>query len=219
MKCCLTGNSVNGDNTFAVAIRKISEDQLHMGLYCKSEKGESIIHLVGNYRVDRSYSFTRYDYLSFVQLEDEDEIIHMISVAEAVQETRPCEVAYAPCGGGDFDLTGRYVGDVGDGLTCASFVLKLIESQGYGLIDASDWPNRNDDYDWQKESIFSLKDEMMFCDEDQEHIAIQLEKAERGSIRFRPEEVGASVTLDEAPNNFTTLAPISIQLIEQLQCG
>ncbi|WP_215405909.1 hypothetical protein [Vibrio gigantis] len=215
MKCCLTGGAVDGDNTFAVAIRKHLPDQLHMGVYCKSEKGESIIHLLGNFRVDKSVSFDKYNYLNFVQLEDEDDVIHMISVAEAIQATKPCEVVYAPCGGGDFDVAGNYQGDVGDGLTCASFVMKLIESQGYELIDTTGWPIRESDVRWQQESIWGLEDEAM-TDEDHEHVAIQTRKLEEGAFRFRPEEVGASVTLEDAPNSFQVILPVSLQLIEQL---
>ncbi len=205
MECCLSGSTVEGENVFAVAIRQFSPEQLHLGIYCKSEKGESVIHLINNYNVARSNSIANYDYLEFVQLDDEYDVIHMISLAESLCDKVPCEIAYGPCGGAGFDENGNYFGDIGDGLTCSSFVLALIESQGYSLITKETWPIREEDKKWQLEALTGLKDKVMFPD-DQDHIELQMKKWNDGALRFRPDEVGASVTFEDTPNDFETIS-------------
>lgn len=206
---------MDGNNIFAIAIRKLNEEQLHLGVYCKSDKDESVIHLLNNYDVQKSRTIANYSYLQFIQLDDEFDIIHMISIAEAIYDTRPCEVPYGPCGGGSFDKDGRYIGEVGDGLTCSSFVMEIIESQGYELIDKSTWPLRPEDMRWQQLFIEDLGHKVVM-DEDTEHLQIQEDRCSEGAFRFRPEEVGASVTMDNAPNDFESIQPISRELLERI---
>lgn len=206
---------MEGDNLFSIAIRHHSEDQYHLGIYCKSEKSECIISLLDSYQVHKSTSFGHYKYLKFLQLEDDDEVIHMISVAEAAYEDKPCEVIYGPCGGGKFTNDGKYVGELGDGLTCSSFVLELIESQGFDLIDKSSWPLRDEDRNWQEETLEGLA-ESAISDEDHKHLTIQQTKCENGAHRFRPEEVGASVTFKDGPHCYEEINPVALRIIERI---
>ncbi|TON21494.1 hypothetical protein CGH62_24390, partial [Vibrio parahaemolyticus] len=57
----------------------------------------------------------------------------------------------------------------------------------------------------QLEALTGLKDKVMFPD-DQDHIELQMKKWNDGALRFRPDEVGASVTFEDTPNDFETIS-------------
>ncbi|WP_274004874.1 hypothetical protein [Vibrio parahaemolyticus] len=212
MSHCKVLEQATGD--VCIAIRDYSADQLHLGVLCKEDGEASVIHLSSHYSLRKSSNTDVYRYVDIQQFTEID-YLHMLTHILSIYELNCDEgIPYGPCGGGDISTSGEYVGEVGDGLTCSSFVLHMFTSQDYKFIDCSSWPSRDEDRDWQEEMIMDHNYKFGREESDVEHFKIQFEKL--GALRFRPHEVAASVTFSEYQNDFTTVEPISLQIRDEL---
>ncbi|MBM4941800.1 hypothetical protein HYO29_23295 [Vibrio parahaemolyticus] len=209
--CKVLENSV-GD--VCIAIREYSADQLHLGVLCKDEEESSVIHLSGHYNLRKSKNTDVYKYVDIHQFTDID-YLHMLTHILSIYELNRDEgIPYGPCGGGDISESGDYVGELGDGLTCSSFVLHIFSSQNYDFINCSTWPSRDEDQAWQEEMIADHNYKFNREESDVEHFRIQFEKL--GALRFRPHEVAASVTFSEYQNDFLDVEPVSLRILDEL---
>ena len=86
------------------------------------------------------------------------------------------------------------------GLTCATFVIQVFHSQGYPVIDFEKWQYREEDKTWQVK-ILQLLEKIV----DSDHINYQYAKIEKGTVRFKPEEVAAAAALSDPPYSFEAL--------------
>lgn len=87
-----------------------------------------------------------------------------------------------------------HLGEHKIGLTCATYVLTLFHSIGIDLIKLEDWPDREDDWEWQDDIVGTMKQYKTHpvVDMDKEHLAKLKEEAASHPHRYRPEEVAAS---------------------------
>ena len=92
------------------------------------------------------------------------------------------------------------------GLTCATFVLAVFASEGYNLINTTEWPHRPEDEEWHK----SIIDTLIYFKAEAEHIANVL--SEKGCARFRPEEVSLSCAYTPLPAETNNLIDQAIHL-------
>ncbi|WP_193366907.1 hypothetical protein [Pelagibius marinus] len=83
-----------------------------------------------------------------------------------------------------FSDTGDYIGsDLGEGLTCATFVMAIFETLKIPLLDTGLWPADATDEDWQTWMIT----EMARRSVDQPHVQKMLSHI--GAARYRPADV------------------------------
>lgn len=215
MEWCLTIDELNNKQEFTIAISPLCKDIFHLGFFHKTESKSGIIHLMGHMDLRDSNHFHKY---KFIRLEclDEDEIIHLIAAIRAAFIACNNSIPFGPCGGGSFAESGEYQGVAGDGLTCSLLVLAFLESHGFKLINKETWPIRETDSTMQLDIINDLSCDFSRDPDDLEHFKIQKEKAESGTPRYRPEEVGASAIFEDIPIDFSCIDENSILLKNHL---
>ncbi|MDM5137613.1 hypothetical protein [Aeromonas salmonicida] len=209
MSYCVSWDRTIKKEGVAIAIKQFSGDQLHLGVLCKEASTGDVIHLSNHFSLRKSEHVTQYHFVNIAQLNDYDHT-HMLAYILAVYEKNKATIPYGPCDGGKLDLTGDYKGDIGDGLTCSSFVISAFESQGFHFIDKSTWPARDDDKCWQKRTITEFK--MNHCDNVDDVAHFEKQFSMIGALRYRPHEVAASVTFSNYQNGFTDIQPISLKI-------
>lgn len=213
MKYCKNIDQITDSGVY-IAIKSYSSKQLHLGVLYKDDDECSVIHLNGHYSLRSSDHVDSYNFVNISQFNELDHI-HMMSHLLATYRLN-CEIGipYGPCGGGVISESGEFLGEIGDGLTCSSFVLQMFESQSYILIDKSTWPNRDSDIQWQEELLQDLNYKFNREQTDITHFAEQRKKL--GALRFTPNEVAASTTFENYQNCFDDIEPISLEILTEL---
>lgn len=109
-----------------------------------------------------------------------------------------------------FDDEGKYiVHPVGQGLTCATFILAVFSRMGFPLLDIDTWQHRQDDVDWQQRILTVLVNYAT-----QEHISAARQNI--GSLRFRPEEVAAGIISEDHPLDFPTAQNVAAEILQDI---
>lgn len=107
------------------------------------------------------------------------------------------------------------LGAHGSGLTCATYVLTLFHSNGFDLIDISNWPSREEDNKWYNGIIylfFRFADVLGFSGKN----LVKLME-EKGCPRIRPEEAAVSLALyNNSPAQTQTIRQEGNQLKEYI---
>lgn len=97
------------------------------------------------------------------------------------------------------------------GLTCASFVLAVFHAAGVPLIEYTTWPaDRPGDREWQEKILTYLEHRA-----EPEHI--NHVRSEIGAVRFRPEEVAASVALAPPLVSFQATLELAQAIVLQIK--
>jgi hypothetical protein len=120
-------------------------------------------------------------------------------VIEQVGSEQQLPVQYSPHYEGIyFDPYLRYQRfAAGDGLTCATLIMAVLQPLGLSLLNEEEWTPRDEDATWHEQIIAKLEQS---GDATQEHIDAIRERP-RGA-RFRPEEVAGSMTEHSLPVSF-----------------
>lgn len=102
-----------------------------------------------------------------------------------------------------FDTTGSIASpNVGEGLTCATFIMGVFSKLGLNLIDTSNWERRSTDSVWHRHILDNLSRHPHYQPEVIGHAAAQ-ERHVGVAYRYRPEEVvGCAAAMDEEPKKF-----------------
>jgi hypothetical protein len=121
----------------------------------------------------------------------------------------PFSIEYHGC---YFDSDGTYRPTaVGEGLTCATFIMALFGDYGLPLIDLQGWKRRLGDASWQKRILARLRSHA-----DPEHIENQTPHI-GAAARFRPEEVaGAFSDYVDRPIKFPRCETLAKRIRDRL---
>lgn len=99
----------------------------------------------------------------------------------------------------------------GDSLTCATFVLCVLEQFGFDVIDRDSWEITEEDTQWQTEILGIIKDYLQ-----PEFYEIQKENIGK-VVRIRPEQiVGACGVFDYAPVQYNDACEAGYIALEEL---
>ncbi|MGL4471807.1 MAG: hypothetical protein ACRCT3_16680 [Aeromonas hydrophila] len=111
--------------------------------------------------------------------------------------------------------TGRYLKtEPGDGLTCATFVLEVLKSYGFDLVETSTWEITEENTQWQKDIIKTLKNNIPSAIDD---LTQQLPYIGK-TPRFKPEEVlGAAGCYEDVPLCYDIVSSASSQVLHELK--
>ena len=98
---------------------------------------------------------------------------------------------------GDYFKNGDYIRrGLGNGLTCATFILAIFRSAGFELLKVAEWPSgRPGDLEFQTAQIRWL----------QQHFPDFIESEQQlhtGDPRYRPDEVAAAIWSNRIPLGF-----------------
>ncbi|MCR6659836.1 MAG: hypothetical protein NVV72_10970 [Asticcacaulis sp.] len=133
-----------------------------------------------------------------------------LSIIKAANEN---QIAYGfDTGDGAFDPDNGYYSTTlpGKGLTCATFVYKLLEARGYHLIDFSTWEERAEDSDWFTKIIEAMR----LHGASAEHIeAMQNNLPAR---RLRPTEIVGAALADDRPVSFVDAKAMAEQIVVRM---
>ena len=149
-------------------------------------------HLAWHYDL-RNEIFDKMDYLceSFKLLEVNNK--YLAASFGNIADINKCSIPYGirmPIEG--FGDENRYIGTVdGEGLTCATFILSVLEKNGFNIIDKNSWEIREEDREWQENIIEGLKPKISDV-----YLANANEMIGQ-VVRFRPDEVFASGVIDD----------------------
>lgn len=95
------------------------------------------------------------------------------------------------------------------GLTCATFVLAILEMTGLRLINYDTWESRGDDENFQKWVISMLEKSKV------DEAAISAARSEIGLVRYRPCEVAGAAMVAPPPLDFTDVTLLEAAVEEK----
>lgn len=89
-------------------------------------------------------------YLDFLEEEDADTIRAKIKIFSSNLNNNACySISYS---GECRDVNGEFVSSyMEDGLTCATFILFILESYGFSVVNYNGWPITPEDREWQED--------------------------------------------------------------------
>lgn len=118
-----------------------------------------------------------------------------------------------------FSQEGELILTNGDfGLTCATFVLALLESAGITLINLAAWENREEDALWQK-GVLEYYEHRNNASPGKYDSLIGHYKTAIGCFRYRPEEVTAASSASELPSGFEYCEEYGRRINDALEYG
>ncbi len=211
---CHDYSGFSEEHSLGIAIRLQHGVETHIGLIFRDgESTPQILHLEQHYKLTKELLSENF---SFIEIQSLDPLnqIHLAAHCSVIYELN-CEntIPFAPCGGGNFDESGNYSGNIGEGLTCSLFVKKIFESQGYEILDESNWPVRDEDIEWQKDIMMAFEEYKASC---KEHIRLQTDLIGT-ALRFRPEEIAAAMVFHEHLPTFEEIIPVAEEIMRELK--
>jgi len=192
-----------------VAIKKVDEDQNHMGLFFTDEDGEvMLLHQPWHYR-DLLTCFDPSYYWFDIALDPATKI-HFATICALIASENPKGVPYGICFlGGNFSENGVYSPEEKyAGLTCATFVAQIFASQDLEIVDISLWEGVPPDEKWQTKILNNLEPYYT-----PEFLKYQMGRLVEGATRFRPEEVTAAAILKNPPHGPNDVADTAKQIV------
>jgi hypothetical protein len=117
-----------------------------------------------------------------------------------------------------FDENHKFIpGNQRVGLTCASFVLAVLEQAGIRLVIREDWGENYDDPQFYRWIIRALSGEIPgYPAANPDHVAAVRAQIAAGAIRYRPIEVAGAATSDSPPASFARAIGLGRDLLPRL---
>ncbi|MCQ9422692.1 hypothetical protein NRB16_03990 [Pseudomonas sp. LJDD11] len=195
------------------------EEQRHVGFYIRDNADPELIHLAWHLKLcnhTAAYYSSRIGSFSILECENfsEHQIEDLVSFVKTVWRKNQNLVQYGIGSNGFsnfFDSDHSANRELGEGLTCATFVMTVFASQHFPIIDELSWSARESDKQWQEDVL-----EKLVCHDSglREHVAAQRQYVGE-SFRFRPEEVAACASLyQRSPVSFDEAVRGGEQLLE-----
>ncbi|WP_028468699.1 hypothetical protein [Neptunomonas japonica] len=201
---------------FCIAIGRPdrSRKQQHIGIYYTSATGDTkFLHQPFHYHALESDPEDKYLWLD-VPL-DADNKMHMATFCAMVAEENPKGIAYSICHKGtSFTKTGKFHTESQfAGLTCATFVMQIFESQVLPIIDVKNWKHIPSDKDWQNQ-ILQVLVKYGGVEKDSDYYLFQKKRLADGVARFKPEAVAAAAVSPDAPHSPSDILDCSNEILE-----
>jgi hypothetical protein len=174
----------------AFAILRSGAGQFHTGLLYKIGKKVHLRHQCDHLVVKDGEPSTDSDYLwtNISALSALNKRLIANKLSRAGGDNVPYGVGYRVNGNYLDKRTLKYIAtNPGDGLTCATYVVAVMETLGFRPFETEKWLPIDEDTAWQRDTIES---QMGRHPESKEHF--EAEKANIGSPRFRPDQVVAA---------------------------
>ncbi|RVU30233.1 hypothetical protein [Neptunomonas marina] len=176
----------------SIAIMSYGLRQQHVGIYFKVD-GDQLRLLHQPWHRDVLIGDPSNKYLWLDVALDPDNQTHMATMCEMIGGMNPDGIPYSICNRGtSFSALGVYEAEHAyAGLTCATFVMRVFESNGFPIINEDDWSHITPDRTWQTQILQALENAGV----DKNHMAYQLQRKQEGVTRYKPEEVATAAAL------------------------
>ena len=215
-------SSVESIDHIAVCIQKISDEQRHLGIFYKDDETDKVrfLHLAWHYMLQDEEAPLQ---ARWVESNLNSTLRKQLWAYISMLASSPTRIPY---GFENYSQsidpnTGIYLKTgAGEGLTCASFVLAVFDAHGLQMINQLNWPNREDDENWQKDIIKILEGRLSHPNPNlrvsQEHIEGM--KQSMGFVRIRPEEVAGAFGLSSQDWALDSdqVIPVGEDIVKQL---
>lgn len=199
-------------DTFGVAILRTDPEQFHCAILFDRAGTATLLHLAWNYCLSVGDVEARYWWADTGLLGPNKKL--MAVIADRIATAKP-RIPY----GLARDIlaiepgTGKLIpGPEGKGLTCASFILAVFQSQGFEVLAENQWPENANDV-WQARIVAALARDVNATPEQKRAVARDI-----GSRRFTPPEVvgGATVSETDWPVSFERAQTLSAEIQAQI---
>lgn len=210
------GEPIPESQSVCVLIGETGRAQRHIGiLHRQSGHQAEVLHLAWHCRLENSTLLPKYMSLWIAPNYPEPRLRSLAAWCRRIWKANSNDgIPYAFSHPDDcFDIaTAKFLmGPSVFGLTCASFVLAVLDRAGLRLVDYSTWPiGREGDQEWQEKIITDLS--RRAASEHIEHV-----RSEIGAVRYRPEEVAAAVAHAPPPAPFDIAAEIGGRIVDRIQ--
>ncbi|MGJ0430616.1 hypothetical protein [Methylobacter sp.] len=171
-------------------------NQQHIGLLYRDANNDlCLLHLAWHLDLRKNNPDIRYLWLD-IHLDPINKI-HLATICEMIYESNQEGIPYGICiDGTGLSKDGVFSSDENyAGLTCATFVIQVLHSQGIYIIDLEKWKHKKADKCWQLQILQNLQNIAS-----KEHIQYQRKKIQEGAARFKPEEVAVAASLPNRPH-------------------
>jgi len=180
----------------AISRPKKRLNRQHIGLlYLDGDASVRLLHLAWHHDLRKELPSDKYLWQN-ISL-DETNMIHLATMCELIYESNKDGIPYGLCvEGAGFAKDGTLLPEEhGAGLTCATFVIQVLRSQGFMIIDFNAWKHRKSDKVWQRQVAQDLQKNGA----SQKHMDYQRRKIKEGAARFKPEEVAVAAITSGPP--------------------
>lgn len=186
--------NVPEDFVSGLALKYTNGHGRHIGFIYKKDACFKVCHLKWHCKL-RNESFDKRGYICGSFKLPKVNSKYLAASFSNITDINKCDIPYGikmPAGI-VFDINDRYIGNfVGEGLTCATFILAVLEKNGFNILDKKSWKIRDEDKEWQRNIIEKLRQHSV----PEDHIT-SAEDMIGDAARFRPDEVfAAGVTND-----------------------
>lgn len=206
------------DSHVGIAIKKIRENQNHVGLLYRDSTGVKLCHLAFHH--DLRIEAARPDYCwAVASVFAGDDLSAQVFAGRLIvlsekQGYIPNEIPYGfHSEGTAFNTKGEFVGfpKAGMGLTCATFILEMFHSMAFPIANLETWIDRDSDLEWQNVIVETLQE---LYPEHAKAVANY-----RGSVRVRPEEVVACAITMDPPTAFERATQLAGSILSEIEAA
>lgn len=203
---------------FGVGLMRTAPDQLHIGMIRRTPEANRFCHLAWHYLLrDEQAEAQPGLHWANSGLDDINREVMRDWVGQLATNTQGLPYGFNARGEAFDSRTGRALSlPIGEGFTCATFVMAAHSHRGINLLDTLHWPSRDNDGVWQQQIIDKLHEHTSRNGLDaQAHLDAL--RGDIGSLRFRPEEVAAGAVSEVAPLKFEDARLLADEIVSRLQ--
>lgn len=214
----LAASSLPSEHRAAIAITEPRPGQRHLGIAYRVAAGSEprLLHLAWHRALrDDEHVGGRY---RCVLLADVPPAMQPVIVAQCKRSSEadsedglPYGFGYTPSSVHRDESTGRLLIEGASGLTCATFVLALLEVSGVRLADLDSWQDRDGDDAWKEWVAEALQQ----SGASEAHVAAV--RNDSGHVRVRPEDVAGAATAGPLPVGFAVAISRGAEILTELQ--
>lgn len=190
-------NPFDGVEWAGFAIRHVRAGQFHVGFLYKLQGKAARLHHQHSHLDTRDEAPSEFDYL-WLNIAPLSQINKRL-IANRLSRAGGDKIPY----GVGFDLDGEYLDrktlkyartDPGEGLTCATYVVSVLENLGFPPFVREGWQSSPEDVEWQRRIL-----EFMASKNPDSAEHFEAEKANVGGPRFRPDHVAGAGAAQKWP--------------------
>ncbi|MCA9585782.1 MAG: hypothetical protein KC657_10535 [Myxococcales bacterium] len=199
-----------------VTIRAIGEGQRHLGLAYRPEVDAPfrMLHLAWHMCLrDDAEVGSSYRGVEIVGIPPElapTIVAQCKRSAVADRHGLPYGFGYRPSSISRDPASGAIVLRGASGLTCATFVLGLLQLAGVELVALERWRDREGDDEWKMRIVGALAEQRA----DAAHLAAV--QRDTHHVRVRPEDVAGAATVDDLPAGFEVAVARGCEVLAEL---
>ncbi len=208
-KSSLKNDNIKDIDSVCICIGEVNSNQRHIGFLYNSYSNEKVmfLHLAWHNQLcfDDTVN-TKYLWLNIPF--DEYNMMNFQIFLDMVYDENKERINYGiSIDGIEVKPNGSIVSeDNYAGLTCATFVMQVLHSQAYVIIDLESWERREEDDIWQNYILSCLE-------ESATDKYYKEQKLKIGSLRFKPEEVAIASHSEEIPMTFQDIQEAAEKLL------